>query len=143
MQQPKFTSNFKQVLGLQVAPSTSRIIMVQFKLRTNEVRQKGDVSLQLKENVPARIAVTVTTFSLNNGADSQKTESPTTVYKDQKIPQCLEKTSSTQKANQQLSLEGVESNDAIKRNKPVAMQTRHTTKLQHPSKTKRAKNVSG
>ena len=39
--------------------------------------------------------------------------------------------------------EGVESNDTIKVDVPVAMRTRGRTKLQHLSKAKRAKNISG
>ncbi len=39
--------------------------------------------------------------------------------------------------------EGVKSKDTIEMNEPVAMHTRRSTKLQHPSKAKWAKNISG
>lgn len=96
-----------------------------------------------EENLPARIAVTDTPLSLNDGTDGHEMESPTTGYMGETIPQRLEKTSSNQKANQGLGSEGVESNDTIKMDDPIALRTRRRTKLQHPSKAKRAKNIPG
>jgi hypothetical protein len=105
--------------------------------------KEGDEIHQLEENLPARIAVTVTPLSLNDGNDGHEMESSTTGYMGETIPQRLEKTSSNQKANQGLGSEGAESNDTIKVDGPVAMRTRGRTKLQHPSKAKRAKKISG
>ena len=104
---------------------------------------EGVVILQLEENLLARIAVTDTTSSLNDGPDSHEMESPTTVYMGETILQHLEKTLSNQKANQGLGSEGVESSDIIKVDVPIAMRTRGRTKLQHPYKAKKAKKISG
>ena len=104
---------------------------------------EGDVILQLEENLLARIAATDTTSSLNDGPDSHEMESPTMVYMGDTILQHLEKTLSNQKANQRLGSGGVESNDIIKEDVPIAMRTRGRTKLQHPSKAKKAKKISG
>ena len=104
---------------------------------------EGDVILQLEENLLARIAATDTTSSLNDGSDSHEMESPTMVYMGDTILQHLEKTLSNQKANQRLGSGGVESNDIIKEDVPIAMRTRGRIKLQHPSKAKKAKKISG
>jgi hypothetical protein len=105
--------------------------------QTSSGKEGESVLQQLEENLPAKIAVTVTTYSLNECADCHETESSITENMGETIQQRLEKTSSTQKANKRLGLEGVESNDTIKIDEPVAMHTRCSTKLQHPSKVKR------
>ena len=82
---------------------------------------EGDVTLQFEENLLARIAVTDTTSSLNDGPDSHEMESPTMVYMGETILQHLEKTLSNQKANQGSGSEGVESKDTIKMDDQVAI----------------------
>jgi hypothetical protein len=67
----------------------------------------------------ARIAVTDTPLSLNDGTDGHEMESPTTEYMGEMVPQHYEKTSSNQKVNQRLGSEGVESIDIIKMDDPV------------------------
>ena len=84
-----------------------------------------------------------TPLSLNDGTDGHEMESSTTEYMGEMVPQHLEKTSSNQKANQILGSEGVESIDIIKMDDPITMRTRCRTKLQHPSKAKRTRNISG
>jgi hypothetical protein len=101
------------------------------------------VLFQLEEKSPARIAVTDTPLSLNDGTDGYEMESPTTEYMGEMVPQHLEKTSSNLKVNQRLGSEGVESIDIIKMDDPAAMRTRCRTKLQHPSKANRTRNISG
>jgi hypothetical protein len=61
----------------------------------------------------------------------------------EKIPACLKKTSRNQKANQRLGSEGVRSKDTIEMDEPVATRTRRSTKLQHPSKAEKTKNITG
>ena len=107
--------------------------------QTSSGKEGESVLQQFEESLPARIAVTVTTYSLNKGPDchDSESESPITGNMCGKNPQRLKKTSSTQKANKRLGSEGVESNDTIKIDEPVAMHTRRSTKLQHPSKVER------
>ena len=134
-------------MSLESPPALHTTICPDSSSEQTSSGKEEDVSLQLEENLPARIAVTVTTFSLNEteGADSQETESPATGYMPEKIPQRLEKTSSTEKASKRSGSEGVDSNDldTIKMDEPVVMRTRRSSKLQNPSKAKRAKNISG
>ena len=105
---------------------------------------EGEAS-QIEKNLLERISVTDTQFGLNDGTDGHEMKSvtPSTVHVNETIPQHLEQTSSDQKVKHRLGSEGVESNDTIKMDDPVAMRTRRKTKLQHPSNTKRAKNISG
>jgi len=122
------SSPFKQVMSLESPPALRENILPDSSLEQRSSTE-GDVILQLEENLLARIAVTDTTSSLNDGPDSHEIESPTTVYMGETILQHLEKTLGNQKANQGLGSEGVESNDTIMMDVHVAMRTRGRTKL--------------
>jgi hypothetical protein len=100
-----------------------------------------DLLRHIEENLG--IGIPVTSTSLNYFADSHETDCPTASCMDGKLPLCLKKTSSKQRANNRLGSEGVRSNDTIKMDEPVAMRTRGSSILQHPSKAKCAKNISG
>ena len=136
------SSPFKQVMSLESPPALRENILPDSSLEQRSSTE-GDVILQSEENLLARIAVTDTTSSLNDGPDSHEIESPTTVYMGETILQHLEKTLSNQKANQGSGSEGVESSDIIKVDVPIAMRTRGRTNLQHPYQAKKAKKISG
>jgi len=132
-------STFNQVMSLELSP------VLRARRPDSSTEQssgiEGDGLLQLERDLPARTAVTDTPSSLNDDADGHETESP--AYVVENIPVCLKKTSHIQKAIQRLGSEGVKSKDTMEMNEPVATRTRHSNKLQHPSKVKNTKNTTG
>ncbi len=97
-------------------------------------REEGEMGTQLIQN-PLLARTTDTSLSLNNTSDIQ-TESPSR-YTDERIQSCLRKTLNDQKSDPCLDTEGVHSMDTLKKDEPIALQTRHKFKLQYPSKPRK------
>ena len=73
-------STLKQVMSLESPPALRTTVLPYSSSEQICSGKEGDVLFQLEENLPARIAVTDTPLSLNDGTDGHEMESPTTEY---------------------------------------------------------------